>query len=75
MGAGDFHGRVRDGIGCRLPARATRSSSLSSCWCGFGAVSMKLSFLRAGRVGVAAACAQNKEMDDCCVWGLVSFLE
>src|SRR6201991_3994316 len=33
MGAGDFHGRVRDGIGCRLPARATRSSSLSS-WFG-----------------------------------------
>ena len=32
MGAGDFHGRVRDGIGCRLPARATRSSSLSKLW-------------------------------------------
>ncbi len=29
MGAGDFHGRVRDGIGCRLPAKATRSSKLS----------------------------------------------
>jgi hypothetical protein len=27
MGAGDFHGRVRDGIGCRLPAMATRSSN------------------------------------------------
>ncbi len=26
IGAGDFHGRVRDGIGCRLPAMATRSS-------------------------------------------------
>ena len=29
MGAGDFHGRVRDGIGCGLPAITTRSSSLS----------------------------------------------
>jgi hypothetical protein len=27
MGAGDFHVRVRDGIGCRLPAMATRSSN------------------------------------------------
>jgi hypothetical protein len=27
MGAGVFHGRVRDGIGCRLPAMATRSSN------------------------------------------------
>ena len=27
MGAGEFHGRVRDGIGCRLPAMATRSSN------------------------------------------------
>ena len=38
MGAGDFHGRVRDGIGCRLPAMATRSSSLSLFlgWCRFG---------------------------------------
>ena len=29
MGAGAFHGRVRDGIGCRHPARATRSSKPS----------------------------------------------
>ena len=29
MGAGDFHGRVRDGIGCGLPAMTTRSSSPS----------------------------------------------
>jgi hypothetical protein len=29
MGAGGFHGRVRDGIGCRPPAKATRSSSPS----------------------------------------------
>ena len=27
MGAGDFHGRVRDGIGCGLPAMATRFSN------------------------------------------------
>jgi hypothetical protein len=27
MGAGGFHGRVRDGIGCGLPAMATRSSN------------------------------------------------
>ena len=27
MGAGGFHGRVRDGIGWSLPAKATRSSS------------------------------------------------
>ena len=26
MGAGGFHGRVRDGIGCGHPAMATRSS-------------------------------------------------
>ena len=32
MGAGEFHGRVRDGIGCRLPAMATRSSNPPSCW-------------------------------------------
>ena len=38
MGAGGFHGRVRDGIGCGLPARATRSSSLSGT-----AVSFRLS--------------------------------
>jgi hypothetical protein len=30
MGAGGFHGRVRDGIGCGLPAMATRSSSPSA---------------------------------------------
>ena len=30
MGAGGFHGRVRDGIGCRPPAKATRSSSPSA---------------------------------------------
>ena len=28
MGAGGFHGRVRDGIGCGLPAKATRSSNI-----------------------------------------------
>jgi hypothetical protein len=28
MGAGGFHGRVRDGIGCRPPAMATRSSRI-----------------------------------------------
>ena len=41
MGAGGFHGRVRDGIGCGLPAMATRSSSLSGmdgAVRGFGAV-------------------------------------
>ena len=27
MGAGGFHVRVRDGIGCSLPAKATRSSN------------------------------------------------
>src|SRR5215212_2003081 len=27
MGAGGFHGRVRDGIGCGLPAKATRLSN------------------------------------------------
>src|ERR1700761_2831299 len=34
MGAGEFHGRVRDGIGCRLPAIATRSSNPP--WDSFG---------------------------------------
>ena len=39
MGAGDFHGRVRDGIGCSLPAMATRSSSpYRHCMFGAGAV-------------------------------------
>ena len=28
MGAGAFHVRVRDGIGCRFPAIATRSSNI-----------------------------------------------
>src|SRR3954453_15453045 len=32
MGAGGFHGRVRDGIGCGPPAKATRSSSPSNDW-------------------------------------------
>ena len=27
MGAGGFHGRVRDGIGCRPSAKTTRSSN------------------------------------------------
>ncbi len=39
MGAGAFHGRVRDGIGCRRPAMATRSSSLPRarpCWAACG---------------------------------------
>ena len=31
MGAGGFHGRVREGIGCGPPAKATRSSSPSNC--------------------------------------------
>ncbi len=30
MGAGGFHGRVRDGIGCGHPAMATRSSNPSA---------------------------------------------
>jgi hypothetical protein len=36
MGAGGFHGRVRDGIGCGHPAMATRSSnpSASVAWRG-----------------------------------------
>ena len=29
MGAGGFHGRVREGIGCGPPAKATRSSGPS----------------------------------------------
>ena len=32
MGAGGFHGRVRDGIGCSLPAKATRSSNAPGCF-------------------------------------------
>jgi hypothetical protein len=36
MGAGGFHGRVRDGIGCGPPAMATRSSGPS---CTTGALS------------------------------------
>src|SRR3954453_16774153 len=31
MGAGGFHGRVREGIGCGPPAKATMSSSPSHC--------------------------------------------
>jgi len=37
MGAGGFHGRVRDGIGWSLPAMATRSSSRHVV-CGLGGV-------------------------------------
>ena len=36
MGAGGFHGRVRDGIGCGPPAKATRSSSPSVIWLNAG---------------------------------------
>ncbi len=56
MGAGVFHGRVRDGIGCRLPAMATRSSNppssglrrISVNVTGFGALDL---LLRAGLEG------------------------
>ena len=34
IGAGGFHGRVRDGIGCGLPAMATRSSDPACVVCG-----------------------------------------
>ena len=37
MGAGVFHGRVRDGIGCGHPAKATRSSK-PEIFLGFGCV-------------------------------------
>ncbi len=40
MGAGGFHGRVRDGIGCGLPAMATRSSSPSGM--GLNVVSVRV---------------------------------
>ncbi len=33
IGAGGFHGRVRDGIGCRAPAITTRSSKQASDLC------------------------------------------
>src|SRR3984885_4039424 len=36
MGAGGFHGRVRDGIGCGPPAKATRSSNPPWLVSGFG---------------------------------------
>ena len=36
MGAGAFHVRVRDGIGCRVPAIATRSSNTPFVLCAFG---------------------------------------
>ena len=36
MGAGVFHGRVRDGIGWEDPAMATRSSNPPAMWCGVG---------------------------------------
>ena len=36
MGAGGFHGRVRDGIGWSLPAMATRSSRQHTGWARLG---------------------------------------
>jgi len=48
MGAGGFHGRVRDGIGCGLPAEATRLSNPPP-----GSVTMTLPGTYAGRVSYA----------------------
>src|SRR5271165_6759817 len=50
MGAGGFHGRVRDGIGCAPPAMATRSSGIS--WSGSGACDGFIR-VRDARVGVS----------------------
>ena len=58
MGAGAFHVRVRDGIGCRFPAIATRSSNQPTHdVCGFVGVGS----------GFLCVC---ECVDDCCAWGV-----
>jgi hypothetical protein len=46
MSAGGFHGRVRDGIGCRPPAKATRSSSPSAVGLNLGSGELRAESLR-----------------------------
>src|SRR5271156_3056865 len=72
MGAGDFHVRVRDGIGCRLPAKATRSSSLSSCG-GLREVLVRCAaWVCSPRPRCVMLSSYRKvPINDCCVWGLV----
>ena len=63
MGAGGFHGRVRDGIGCRLPAMATRSSNPPG---GLGGVDRVL--VRVCDVLWRMAVRGIHGVDDCCAW-------
>jgi hypothetical protein len=73
MGAGVFHGRVRDGIGCRLPAMATRSSNppssglrrISVNVTGFGLI--RAFYLRSerGAGGAATRGSQTKTENEC----------
>ena len=71
MGAGGFHGRVRDGIGCRAPAGATRSSGpprggvLDRGECGSGGV-CGLGLCRS--CGGAARPVWVGGVADCCAW-------
>ncbi len=72
MGAGGFHGRVRDGIGWLLPAMATRSSSEHASWtrgAWVGCGRFWCAWLRRMRVAAWALVAQR--VDGCCAWRLV----
>ena len=88
MGAGGFHGRVRDGIGCGLPAVATRSSNpdgpcLSTRCLSVGQVLVNgASASRSPGVpssgspvciaGLKPFAKRPSCEDDCCAWWLIS---
>src|SRR6202046_5139719 len=63
MGAGEFHGRVRDGIGCRLPAKATRSSNPPWRW--LSVYSRWLSNDWGGRFWLFVVCAASRTVVFC----------
>ena len=69
MGAGAFHVRVRDGIGCRVPAIATRSSNPPNfvCWVICLWVSVLVLCVR-----LVCWCDVQSvhHVDDCCAWGV-----
>ena len=78
MGAGVFHGRVRDGIGCRHPAKATRSSNppprgggvgqvlVEGCVCGIRAYTVSGGNRGAVALVMPALAGGHTGVDDCC---------
>ena len=64
-----FHVRVRDGIGCRLSAMATRSSK-PSVW----GVGEKFWCVVVWRGSGAVVCVIGYELGDYCAWFILSLL-